>query len=292
MEVSLSTSAGQGSKHDGTLSAKSPLARARPLLRWAGGKSWLADSHPELITGKHRSYIEPFLGGASLFLTANPSRAYLSDSNEDLITFYKAVARSPEAVWRAYQRHVEKHCLEHYNSVRTLRTQDAMEEAARLLYLNRACFNGLYRVNKRGEFNVPLGSPRFEDLTEDSLMAVAAALQCADLRAGDFSDAVAMARDGDLLVLDPPYTVAHNQNGFVRYNEKIFSWEDQIRLAASAEAAVKRGATVVATNANHATVAALYTSEWFKLNTLARRSSMAARASARGSFSELLITSR
>lgn len=252
----------------------------------------MAESHPELLSETAGSYIEPFLGGAALFLKSRAPKAYLSDANSALMHFYKVVARSPEPLWDCFRQHRVEHSAEHYKNVRAIRGRNDVEAAGRFLYLNRACFNGLYRVNKRGEFNVPMGSPRFDELNLELLLAVSRRLQLADLRAGDFGDAVAMAGRGDLLVLDPPYTVAHNQNGFVRYNENIFSWADQMRLAKMAQSAVKRGAKVISTNANHAAIAALYPEQWFELRTLTRRSSMAAEASARGSFSELLILSR
>lgn len=264
----------------------------RPLLRWAGGKSWLVQQYPDLFAVPYARYLEPFLGGAALFLHANATDPHVSDSNCALMECYSEVARSPTEVWELYSSLVAHHRPESYSLVREFVPGTALERAARFIYLNRSCFNGLYRVNRKGQFNVPIGSPRFQDLTRDALLAFAGRMQGATLSCGDFAVITSGATEGDLLVLDPPYTVIHNHNGFVRYNEKIFSWADQERLASEAASAAARGVKVVGTNAAHSSVMKLYPEEVFELRQLHRMSSVAARGQSRGQFSEVLITSR
>jgi len=267
-------------------------AIVRPILRWAGGKSWLVQQYPDLLNMPYSRYLEPFLGGAALFIHANPSTSHVADANRDLIECYSQIALDPFAIWDQYSSHVDKHDPERYESIRASIPATGPERASRLIYLNRSCFNGLYRVNRAGQFNVPLGSPRFQELTEASLFAFAQRVQGATMSCGDFQTTTAAATEGDLLVLDPPYTVAHNRNGFVRYNERIFSWSDQERLADETARAARRGVTVVATNAAHPSVVGLYPNELFDLRQVVRRSSVAARGDFRGQFAEVLITSR
>lgn len=270
----------------------SDQALIRPILRWAGGKSWLVQQYPDLFDVSYARYLEPFLGGAALFIHANPSDPHISDANCALIECYSQVASNPLAVWELYSSHVDAHGPESYSRVREFIPPTELERAARLIYLNRSCFNGLYRVNRAGLFNVPLGSPRFQELTKDALLAFAGRMQGATVSCGDFETLTSGAAEGDLLVLDPPYTVMHNQNGFVRYNESIFSWADQERLASQAACAATRGVKVIATNAAHPSVVRLYPEGLFELRRLLRKSSVAARGEFRGQFTEVLITSR
>lgn len=267
-------------------------AAVRPILRWAGGKSWLVHHHPDLLDVPYARYLEPFLGGAALFLHANPTESRISDANRELIECYSQVAINPLGVWELYSSLVQTHGPESYSRVRVSVPPTRLERAARLIYLNRSCFNGLYRVNRSGQFNVPIGSPRFQDLTLDSLLAFAGRMQRATVTCGDFQTLTSLAVEGDLLVLDPPYTANHNRNGFIRYNERMFSWADQQRLASEAVSAANRGVKVVATNADHPSIVTLYPATTFNLRQVLRKSSVAARGEFRGQFSEILITSR
>jgi DNA adenine methylase len=124
--------------------------------------------------------------------------------------------------------------------------------------LNRTCFNGLYRENLKGEFNVPIGTKTQVVLPEDKFEEASKLLACADLRSGDFEAVVAEATEGDLVFVDPPYTTAHNVNGFIKYNQKIFTWDDQKRLMDAIAGAKRRGAQIVLTNADHESIHALY----------------------------------
>lgn len=264
----------------------------RPLLRWVGGKKWLVREFPQLFDIPYVRYLEPFLGGASLFLHADPSVSVISDSNRELMDCYYGVARDANAVWEHYSRLVLEHSPDHYLRLRRSRPTSRTERAARLLYLNRSCFNGIYRVNRAGDFNVPLGSPRFRDLTEESLVGFSVRLRQAELTSGDFESITSEAQAGDLLVLDPPYCVDGNRENFVRYNERVFSWSDQERLASEAKSAAERGVSVIATNAAHPSILKLYPKELFTLRRLSRTSAVASRNESRGRFSELLIKSR
>ncbi|MNV47783.1 Modification methylase DpnIIA [compost metagenome] len=164
----------------------------------------------------------------------------------------------------------------------------AEERAAQFLYLNRTCWNGLYRVNRKGEFNVPKGTKSTVVLPNDDFPAVSEALQSAALLCCDFEDAIRVAEAGDLVYIDPPYTVQHNFNGFLKYNEKIFSWHDQIRLRDAVVAASDRGARIVVSNAAHQSVVDLYAGVG-TMHVIQRSSKLAADSSRRGVVDEIMV---
>jgi DNA adenine methylase len=181
-----------------------------------------------------------------------------------------------------------KHSKEFYYFVRSSRPKTLHGRAARFIYLNRTCWNGLYRVNTRGEFNVPVGTKEKVLLDADDFCQASVLLRDVALVASDFERVVRRARRGDLVFADPPYVTAHSQNGFLKYNEKLFSWADQIRLRDALIAAKKRGATIVATNADTPSIRALY-EEHFKVSSATRSSVIASVARNRGRTSELII---
>jgi len=218
------------------------MSELAPFLKWAGGKRWLTH-HPQFIIPKFRGrYIEPFVGSASVFFSLRPLRAVLSDANGELIDTYESVRDEPSKVVRNLRRHALRHSQKYYYFVRDqFRPTSLAGKAARFLYLNRTCWNGLYRVNLQGKFNVPKGTKTSVLLENDDFDAASAALQSTQLIQSDFEPIVNSAMDGDLIYADPPYTVRHNVNGFVKYNEVLFSWNDQVRLHASLCRAQKRG---------------------------------------------------
>jgi DNA adenine methylase len=139
-----------------------------PFLKWAGGKRWLIRRFPSLIPESFNSYFEPFVGSGAVFFSLLPKRGRISDTNLELIQTYKAIKKDPSAVLRALRRHQRNHCNGYYYEIRAARPRALNEIAARTLYLDRTCWNGLYRVNLKGEFNVPRG-------TKDSASQVAPA---------------------------------------------------------------------------------------------------------------------
>lgn len=219
-----------------------------PFLKWAGGKRWLQDRLLEITTGlRFRTYYEPFLGSAAIYFALRPLNAVLSDLNSELIDCYQAIRHSPDEVWRTLCEHAHAHNEDYYYRVRESTPTEACARAARLIYLNRTCWNGLYRVNKKGVFNVPRGSKNSVILPSDNFANVSEQLKSSELMSADFEEVVDMAGDSDLIFADPPYTVKHNYNGFRKYNDHIFSWADQVRLAAALQRAVRRGVYVIHT---------------------------------------------
>jgi len=232
----------------------------KPFLKWPGGKRWLVP-YVRRIIGDQRfeDYFEPFVGGGAMFFAVRPWVAVISDINPDLINTYQQVKLHPrELVEKLQALPVSK---EKYLELRASRPTHPLEVAVRFLYLNRTAFGGMYRLNKKGQFNVPYGGGERtpEPLwTHNLLEDAATALRNATIMVADFQDALGTAHERSLVYCDPTYTTAHNNNGFIRYNEENFSWADQKRLARVCTEAAERGATVLVSNAYHAEVRDLY----------------------------------
>lgn len=260
-----------------------------PLLKWPGGKRFLLeDLLPAFPSRRVDNYYEPFLGGAAVFLRLMPRQAVLSDTNAELINLYECVRDQPDALIRAMGAMMNS--KKAYLTVRESRPRSALNRAARLLYLTRLSFNGIYRVNLDGTFNVPYGHKRHLTVCDtERIMAVHKALQGAQLVVSDFETATKDAGKGSVVYFDPPYTVAHANNGFVKYNERIFSWDDQLRLAKHAERLANKGCHVVISNADHDSIRRLYKN--FQVRIIQRHSKIAASATYRRKITELIITS-
>lgn len=261
--------------------------RLKPFLKWAGGKRWLLPELRKHVPDDYKRYLEPFLGGGAVFFGVRPDKAVLSDLNSDLIQLYRVVRDEPERLEALLAEHQKMHGKEYYYATRASKPESAIEQAAWMLYLNRTCFNGLYRVNKKGEFNVPIGTKTAVVFEDESFQVLSKALSNAELKTQDFESTIEDAGGGDFVYVDPPYTVAHNLNGFLKYNDHIFSWDDQVRLRNSLENAATRGARIVVSNANHSSIRDLYDG-FGELKELPRYSVIAGPAGKRVPTSELL----
>lgn len=260
-------------------------------LRWAGGKRWLLPRIRELVGGRYiPAYHEPFLGGASMFLGLGGfSTAYLRDTNAELIATFRAIRARPVRVAKLVAALTND--SETYYMVRASAPTDRYERAARFIYLNHTSFNGIYRVNLDGVYNVPFGNrPSPQIPTAEHLKRVAQCLEGATLAVGDFAGCLDRVGEGDLVFLDPPYTVAHNNNGFIKYNQKLFRFEDQERLSTLINAIRRRGAYYLLANAAHPSIAKLFTRTWNNRTETSRRNSIGGVNSKRGSATEYLFT--
>ena len=260
----------------------------RPFLRWAGGKRWLAQEGFLSLSDRKR-LVEPFVGGGALFFSREWSGALLSDTNRYLINAYLQMKEDHKALFALLMRNFDLHTESHYYDVRRRLGSSTVQDAADFIYLNRACFNGLFRVNLAGRFNVPIGSKVYELRDKLEYEEWSRKLLRAEIRLSDFEETIGGCGEGDLIFADPPYTVNHNSNGFIEYNEKIFSWNDQVRLHRCLTEAAAKGAEFVLTNADHSTVRDLY--QDCTLEAVVRGSEMAGSTSARGRTTEVVITS-
>jgi DNA adenine methylase len=264
------------------------IGKLNPLVKWPGGKRALLTTLSPIIGDVTGRYFEPFLGGAAVFLSLRPSWSYLSDCNWDLINFYIQVRDQPESLISNLQN-LRNSEVEYYK-IRQAKETDPIRSAARFLYLTSLSFNGIYRINHEGIFNVPYGH-KTEKAHFDAgqIRLVSSVLGHAKISCCDFEAAVKEAQPNDTVYFDPPYTVVHGNNGFLKYNEKIFSWEDQKRLASVALALANRGCRVFVSNAYHPEVKKLYSD--FIPHEVSRKSLIAASSKFRGTILEYVFSS-
>lgn len=272
--------------------AASPSTPA-PFLKWAGGKRALLPHLLELAPAQISTYYEPFVGGGALFFALARerrfARAILADRNAELIGCYRAIKANVNAVIR----HLERHPYDerHYYKVRDdldLKKLSAPERAARLIYLNRAGYNGLYRVNSTGQFNVPFGRHRRPRICDPvGLKAVAAALTGVELVVGDFESVVASAKPGDFVYFDPPYVPISASSSFTRYAQQGFDLADQQRLADLFRRLVGRGVAALLSNSDCPTTRSLY--DGLAPREVSVRRPINSVAGRRGAVGELLV---
>ena len=212
---------------------KAILVQAKPILKWAGGKTqMLGDLIPKVPTSYGR-YIEPFFGGGAMFFALQPENAGVADSNPELINMYRQVADHVDDVINYLKEY--ENTSEMFYAVRSLEwtSLPKAEAAARTIFLNKTCFNGLYRVNKQGRFNVPFGkykNPKICD--EDGLRAASEVLKKAEILCGDYLLVLEhYAQPGDFVFLDPPYLPTSEYSDFKRYTKEQFYEEDHVELA-------------------------------------------------------------
>lgn len=262
------------------------LQIVKPLINWPGGKRTLAPQILQFFPSSFRTYYEPFLGGGAIFFALKPSNAVLADINLDLVNAYVQVRDYPESLIQTLK--LLRNSKSDYYLIRAQSPQSPIQNAARLLYLARFAFNGIHRVNLKGKFNVPYGhKTHLSSVDEGLLWATSKSLQNTKLWSCDFEKTTQNAVKGDLIYFDPPYTVAHAANGFIKYNERIFSWDDQQRLASHARMLAARGCYVVVSNADHASVHQLY--EGFECHIVERRSRIAASSFYRRKVTECIF---
>jgi DNA adenine methylase len=235
------------------------------------------------------NYHEPFAGGAAVFFGLNiGAKAYLSDLNIDLIDTYKQVRDDPEEVWRFLRRY--KNTKAFYYAARSAKPRLDASRAASFIFLNHASFNGIHRVNLAGQYNVPYGyRTSYNPPCLDDLRHASGRLRSAVLAVGDFATAVENISPGDLVFLDPPYTVAHNNNGFVKYNDKLFSFADQCRLSKMIDTIRAQDAYYILTNAAHESIAELFEKGDRRISKV-RKNAVGGATAARGSATEYLFT--
>ena len=233
---------------------------AKPILKWAGGKTQMLEDLLPKVPSSYGRYIEPFFGGGAMFFALQPEQAVIADSNPELINLYRQVANHVDDVIGQLKKY--ENTQEMFYAVRG---QDwtmlpEAEAAARTIFLNKTCFNGLYRVNKKGQFNVPFGKykkPKICD--EEGLKAASAALKKAEIVCGDYLLVLEhYAQPGDFVFLDPPYLPISEYSDFKRYTKEQFYEEDHVELAKMVKTLHERGCHVILTNSNHPLVHELY----------------------------------
>ncbi len=273
--------------------ARSLLAPT-PVVKWAGGKTRLLSEIEARRPASFRRYFEPFVGGGAVFFHLAPKHSVIADLNPDLMNVYRCVAWHVEGVIRRLRTHRDNHDQDYYYSIRerfNRRTgaQSDVDRAAMFIYMNKTCYNGLYRVNRKGEYNVPMGryvQPSIYD--PKGLRAASDLLQRADLRTCNFVETLEDAGSGDFVYLDPPYTPLSNTADFTSYTADGFTADDQRRLASLFRQLSNRGCRVMLSNHDTSFIRELY--DGFTIDHVKCNRAINSKAGSRGDVGEVLIT--
>lgn len=237
----------------------------KSFIKWIGGKQRIAKRIVQLFPDRSsiRKYAEPFVGAGSIYFTYGPNEAVLSDINANLIEAYNAVKSSPDRVHRLLIKHLEKNTEKYYLHIRTAynrtKNRDQYSRAAAFIYLNKASFNGIWRVNKSGEFNVPYAHRKKLCFPScDELLSYSTLLSSAEILCLDYKEAMKRCGKGDFIYLDPPYPPLNSTSYFTHYSQDRFGLADQKSLAAEVVRSSNKGSHFLMTNANLPIIRDLY----------------------------------
>lgn len=269
---------------------------AQPFLKWAGGKRQLIKEINKLIPKKYNKYYEPFLGGGALLFYLQPSRTVVNDSNADLINCYQVLRDNPDKLLEVIGEF--ENTKDFFYKTREMDRQPSYAElspvikAARIIYLNKTCFNGLFRVNKQGQFNAPFGNYKNPTLLDSAVAkAVHKYLQKNEVTIlnCDFEEAVSSARAGDFVYFDPPYDPISDTSSFTGYDLNGFSRSEQQRLKQVCDALTERGVAVLLSNSDTSFVRELYDEKYYTVHVVQARRNINSVGSRRGKINEVLV---
>jgi DNA adenine methylase len=268
-----------------------PTIAPRPFLKWAGGKSQLIQQYIPYFPKEFKTYYEPFIGGGAVFFYLNPPSAVLTDINAELVNTYRCVRDHVEELIVLLEAHQIRHCKEYYYAVRQHKHLTELEKAARIIYLNKTCFNGLYRENSQGEFNVPLGRYKNPKICNPLLLrSVCTALQKTQIKVRPFEYILDYASScDDFVYFDPPYHPISPTSNFTAYSRYAFRPTDQIRLQEVFAELAQRGVKVMLSNSDCKFIRDLYCD--FNIYSISASRLINSNANKRGRISEVLITS-
>lgn len=271
------------------------IAHAAPVVKWVGGKRQLLPQILPLIPKRMTAYCEPFLGGGAVLFALQPKRALVNDLNQDLITVYRVIKEDADALIEHLSRH--ENTPEYFYRIRDLdRDKEAyaalsdVEKASRLLYLNKTCYNGLFRVNASGAFNSPYGHYRRPNIVnEQTIRGVSRYFNACDITffSGDFASVLEQVPKGGFVYLDPPYDPVSDTASFTGYNRGGFGREEQVRLKECCDALTARGVKFLLSNSATPFIRELYSS--YRVSIVQARRAVNSVASRRGAIEEVLV---
>lgn len=265
------------------------VKKSRPFLKWAGGKTQLLGELTKRVPLKYNVYFEPFIGGGAFYFAIAPKKAVIADINDDLINVYEIVRDYPEELMESLSKYIND--KDFYYEVRS---QDQnklseIERAARLVYLNRTCFNGLYRVNKKGQFNVPFANYKNPNIVQnEKILSASEVLRDTEIYHSGFEKVLVDAKKGDFIYLDPPYYPKDVYSDFKRYNKEQFHQNDHERLAELYNELTQRGCLVMLSNSDTPFTRELY-KRW-RVDTVYAKRLINRDASKRGEITEIIVT--
>jgi DNA adenine methylase len=268
------------------------------FVKWAGGKKQLIEQFKPLFPKKFNRYFEPFVGSGAVafFIIQNlkPKEVFLSEINEELINAFNVIKTDVERLIVELKQHKEYHLADgkkYYYEIRSVNPNDLsdLERAARFIYLNRACFNGLYRVNSKNQFNVPIGDHRNPDIIqENKLRRIVELLKNVTIKLMPFEKVVELAKEGDFIYFDPPYHPLDTKNSFTTYTKDNFVEKDQKKLAEVFRKLSEKGCFCMESNSDTAFIKELYAD--FTIHTVRARRLINSNAKGRGEINEVVIT--
>lgn len=231
----------------------------KPFLKWAGGKTQMISDILKFAPKNFNKYIEPFIGGGAVYFNLNHPQSIISDLNEELVITYKQVKENIVEVIDILEKYNNNEDFYYKTRALDVNKLSYSERAARLIYLNKTCFNGLFRVNKKGEFNVPYGKRSGSFLNKDNLIGASNYLQDTEIHHSDYKSVLKkFAKKGDFVFLDPPYQPVGKFSDFKRYTKEFFYENDQIELAEIFKELTNKGCYVMLTNSDHPLILELY----------------------------------
>ena len=269
----------------------------QPFTKWTGGKRQLLPIIKSLMPDNDNNYFEPFIGGGALFFDLSPDKAVINDFNNELINCYQQIKKYPQKLIELLAKHQENNSKEYYLELRSADRDNRIdkmtnvERAARIMYMLRVDFNGLYRVNSKNQFNVPYGrykNPKIVD--SDLILSISQYLNSNNIKilTGDFEKAVQDVVAGDFVYFDPPYIPLSETSAFTSYTHEGFTYEDQVRLRDCFKKLDEKGAFVMLSNSSSPLVEELYKD--FNIHKVEANRTNGAKTSSRGKISEIIVT--
>lgn len=267
------------------------------FLKWAGGKLQLIEQFENLFPPDFCNYYEPFIGSGAVFFylksKSKPNKVILSDTNEELINCFAVVRDKPSELIEVLLNHRKRHSKQYYYEVRDLESErlDSVSRAARMIYLNKTCFNGLYRVNSKGEFNVPFGDYKNPSIfNRNTLYRASQMLQDAALRVMTFDKVLDFAGKDDFVYFDPPYIPLSKTSSFTRYSKSEFSIKEQNQLSEVFRALDSMGCFVMLSNSDHSLIRELYRDYDKNIVVVRAKRKINSVGSKRGAINEIVVT--
>ena len=269
----------------------------QPFTKWTGGKRQLLPVIRELMPKTYNRYFEPFVGGGALFFDLAPKNAVINDFNAELINCYQQIKDNPQELIEILKVHQEYNSKEYYLDLRSadrderIDMMSEVQRAARILYMLRVDFNGLYRVNSKNQFNVPYGRYKNPKIVDENLVSAISTYlnnNQIEIKKGDFEKAVLDVQPGDFVYFDPPYIPLSETSAFTSYTHEGFSYDDQVRLRDTFKKLSDTGAYVILSNSSSFLVEELYRD--FNIHYVEATRTNGAKSSSRGKISEIIVT--
>lgn len=268
-----------------------------PILKWVGGKRQLLKEIKGLIPKQITTYVEPFIGGGALFFDLQPNKAIINDYNEELINVYRVVKEDPEKLLIILEEHHKLNSEDYFYKIRAMdrndnyRDMSYIEKAARIIYLNKTCYNGLFRVNQAGQFNTPYGKYKNPNIiNRPTILAMSKyfnEMKSLKIISGDYANTLKGLNKGSFVYFDPPYLPISSSSSFTGYTDQGFGYDEQVRLKIECDKLNKRGIKFMLSNSDHPLIRELY--KEYSIITVKANRAINSNVNKRGEINEVLV---